>query len=149
MLHYAEIKPGRFETKPVSVTCACGTAGDFATVDEARAWIEGHFRNVGGVDTTELHVADDELKQAEKQREADQKQKEAAEKKQQEAVEKQKAEQQKQKEAEPTPAPPPKPPLPPPPPPPPTLAPGRPTPEEVVSRVHNPVQKKNNEEEGE
>lgn len=63
MLHYAEIKKGRFETKPVSATCSCSTAGDFATVDEARAWIEGHFRNLSGIDTTELHVADDELKQ--------------------------------------------------------------------------------------
>lgn len=41
--------------QPIHVQCACGTAGDFSTVEEASAWINvKHFPRLGATETFSL-----------------------------------------------------------------------------------------------
>ena len=54
MHHLAKITFGKFEMIPFHAECACGTAGDFSSNQEAKNWIVGHLARLQGINSAEL-----------------------------------------------------------------------------------------------
>jgi hypothetical protein len=44
----------KFPDTPIHAQCSCGTAGNFATIEDATAYLQSHFAKLTGMSTFEL-----------------------------------------------------------------------------------------------
>jgi hypothetical protein len=61
MLHHVGTITKTSKVREFHAECSCGTAGDFATKEDAASYLQGHFgKQLGGIATVELVDKSDE-----------------------------------------------------------------------------------------